>query len=227
LARLRNELDEQRRTMLAAISHDLRSPLARIRMAAELLPDAEGAAAHKEIIVRNVRVTDRLLGSFIDMARTEDAPLNDRVDLCALLKEVARDEPDVMLGALPVPALWLEPANALSLECALRNLLDNARHHGSPPTDLILRCDGGEVALSVRDHGPGIAAGALADMQRPFTRGESSRLTPGTGLGLAIVQRTALRHGGVLVLSDAQPGLRAEIRLPLAPGSGAQRPYGR
>jgi two-component system osmolarity sensor histidine kinase EnvZ len=227
LARLRNELDEQRRTMLAAISHDLRSPLARIRMAAELLPGAEGAAAHKEIIVRNVRVTDRLLGSFIDMARTEDAPLIDRVDLCALLEEVARDEPDVMLGALPVPALWLEPANALSLERALRNLLDNARHHGSPPTDLMLRCDAGEVALSVRDHGPGIAAGALAYMQRPFTRGESSRLTPGTGLGLAIVQRTALRHGGALVLSDAQPGLRAEIRLPFAPGSGAQRPDGR
>jgi two-component system osmolarity sensor histidine kinase EnvZ len=217
LARLRNELDEQRRTMLAAISHDLRSPLGRIRMAAELLPDGDGVAVRRDTIVRNVQVADRLLGSFIDMARAEDAPITERVDLCALLGDVARTEADATLGPLPEPAVWLEPASALSLQRALRNLLDNARHHGAMPIELTLRCDGLEVVVSVRDHGPGIAAQELADMQRPFTRGDSSRLTPGTGLGLAIAQRTAQRHGGALVLSDAAPGLRAELRLPWAP----------
>ncbi|MBC7938379.1 MAG: HAMP domain-containing protein [Chitinophagaceae bacterium] len=217
LARQRHELDEQRRTMLAAISHDLRSPLGRIRMAAELLPDGDGVAPRRDTIVRNVQVADRLLGSFIDMARAEDAPLTERVDLCALVGEVAQGEADVRLGPLPEPAPWLEPADALSLERALRNLLDNARHHGAPPIELALRCEGREVVLSVRDQGPGIAAKALAEMQRPFTRGESSRLTPGTGLGLAIAQRTAHRHGGTLVLSNAAPGLRAELRLPWVP----------
>ncbi len=214
LARQRKELDEQRRTMLAAISHDLRSPLGRIRMAAELLPDGEGVATRRDSIARNVQVADRLLGSFIDMARAEDAPLAERVDLCALVGDVAQGEPDVTLRPLPEPALWLEPANALSLERALRNLLDNARRHGARPIELALCCEGREVVLSVRDHGPGIAAQARQAMQRPFTRGESSRLTPGTGLGLAIAQRTAQRHGGELVLRDAAPGLRAELRMP-------------
>lgn len=218
LARQRNELDEQRRTMLAAISHDLRSPLGRIRMAAELLPDGDGVAKRRDTIVRNVQIADRLLGSFIDMARAEDAPIIERVDLCALVADVVRGEEDVTLGPMPEPALWLEPASALSLERALRNLLDNARHHGAMPIEVTLRREGGEVVLSVRDHGPGIAAQALADMQRPFTRGQSSRLTPGTGLGLAIAQRTAQRHGGALVLSAAAPGLRAELRMPCVPG---------
>jgi two-component system, OmpR family, osmolarity sensor histidine kinase EnvZ len=218
LARQRHALDEQRRTMLAAISHDLRSPLGRIRMAAELLPDAQGVAARRDSIVRNVQVADRLLGSFIDMARAEDEPITGGVDLCALVREVARAEADVTVGPLPEPALWLQAASALALERALRNLLDNARHHGALPIELGLRCEAAEVVLSVRDHGAGIAAAARADMLRPFTRGESSRLTPGTGLGLAIVQRTAMRHGGTLVLSDAAPGLRAELRLPRALG---------
>ena len=216
LARQRNELDEQRRTMLAAISHDLRSPLGRIRMAAELLPDDDGVAARRSTIVRNVQVADRLLGSFIDMARAEDEPITGRVDLCALTRELVQGEADVTLGPLPQSAQWLQPASALALERALRNLLDNARHHGAPPVELSLRCEGSDLVLSVRDHGPGIAAPVRAHLLKPFARGESSRLAPGTGLGLAIAQRTALRHGGVLVLGDAAPGLRAELRLPAA-----------
>lgn len=216
LARQRSELDEQRRTMLAAISHDLRSPLGRIRMAAELLPDADGVTARRDSIVRNVQAADRLLGSFIDMARASDEPIAGRVDLCALLRQLAQDETDVTLNPLPEPALWLQPASALALERAARNLLDNARLHGAPPIVLSLSSEGREAVLSIRDHGRGIPTQARAEMVRPFSRGESSRRAPGTGLGLAIVQRTASRHGGALVLSDAEPGLRAELRLPVA-----------
>jgi two-component system, OmpR family, osmolarity sensor histidine kinase EnvZ len=218
LARQRLALDEQRRTMLAAISHDLRSPLGRIRLAAELLPEAPGMDARRDTIVRNVQVADRLLGSFIDMARAEDEPIRGRVDLCALLRDVAAVEADVSLAAMPAMPLCLQPASAVALERALHNLLDNARHHGAPPFEMALRREGHQAVLSVRDHGPGIAAEAQAVMLQPFTRGEASRHTPGTGLGLAIVQRTAARHGGSLQLSDASPGLRAELRLPLEPG---------
>ena len=216
LARGRRDLEAERRTMLAALSHDLRSPLGRIRLAAELLPDAEGVAVRREAIVRNVGLADRLLGSFIDLAQADEAPVNGRVELVALVQDLARDEPDLACAALPLPLLWLQPASAEALERALRNLIDNARRHGATPIQLALRRDGDWAVLTVRDHGIGIKAGARATMLQPFTRGDASRHTPGTGLGLAIVQRTAARHGGELVLDDAAPGLRAELRLPLA-----------
>ena len=221
LARQRGEIDELRRTMLAGISHDLRSPLARIRMAAELLSDDEGVADRRETISRNVRLADRLLGSFIDFARAEDEPVTGCVDLCALVRAVAHGEPDVKIAELPRLPQWLAPASAVALERALRNLLDNARHHGKAPICLALRSNELGSVLSVRDHGPGIAAEAQDAMLQPFMRGESSRHAAGTGLGLAIVQRTALRHGGSVVMVDAGPGLRVELRLPACREGGA------
>lgn len=215
LARQRRDLEAERRTMLAAISHDLRSPLGRIRLAAELLPEAEGVAVRREAIVRNVGLADRLLGSFIDLAHADEAPVAGRVELVALVQDLVRHEPDLECAALPLPLLWLQPASAEALERALRNLIDNARHHGAPPIQMAVRRKGDWAVLTVRDHGIGIRADARTTMLQPFTRGDASRHTPGTGLGLAIVQRTAARHGGELVLDDAAPGLRAELRLPL------------
>ena len=215
LVRQRQALDTERRTMLAAISHDLRSPLGRIRMAAELLPEAEGVALRREAIVRNVLVADRLLGNFIDLARADEEPINDRVDLVALLVEHVDVDTDGAQLSLPANPVVLEPASALALERALRNLLDNARHHGAPPLQVALRVQGRQAVISVRDHGSGIAPDARSAMLQPFTRGEGNRQTPGTGLGLAIVLRTAQRHGGHLELLDAAPGLRAELQLPL------------
>lgn len=215
LARQRQDLDEQRRTMLAAISHDLRSPLGRIRMAAELLPEAEGVALRRESIVRNVQVADRLLASFIDLARAEDEPIHGRVDLAALVLGVSQEEGDLTVTELPQHPVWLQPASAVALERALRNLLDNARHHGEPPFELSLRVSAGRALLSVRDHGAGIPQQQLHEMLQPFVRGEPSRQKPGTGLGLAIVQSTVLRHGGELRMSDAQPGLRIELSFPM------------
>jgi two-component system, OmpR family, osmolarity sensor histidine kinase EnvZ len=215
MARERRERDDQRRTMLAAISHDLRSPLGRIRLAAELLPETPDVALRRAAIVRNVRVADRLLGSFIDLARAASEPLTDRVDLRALVTDVAQGDPDVTLVALPPREVWLAPASALGLERAVINLLDNARHHGAAPFELSLHVHGPEAVIGVRDHGPGIAASELAEMLHPFARGEASRQRPGTGLGLSIVRDTVRGHGGQLALSDARPGLRAELHLPL------------
>ena len=212
----RKDREAERRAMLAAISHDLRSPLGRIRMAAELLPASSDVASGRESIARNVRVADRLLGSFIDLARAEDDAFDQRVDLAALLRAVAGDEDDVSLAPLPAGAQWVANANAMALERALRNLLDNARQHGRAPFELSLRRDGAELVMAVRDHGPGIAPADRDILVQAFRRGEQSRQVPGTGLGLAIVQRAVARAGGRLVLADAAPGLRAELRLPAA-----------
>jgi two-component system osmolarity sensor histidine kinase EnvZ len=214
LARQSSQAEERRRTMMAGISHDLRSPLGRIRLAAELLPQAAGVEKRRTSIARDVRVADRLLDSFIDFARAEDEEVTGRVDLRALVLDLAAQEPDVRIEDLPERAQWLEPASAVALERALRNLLDNARHYGAAPICLALNADARESVLSVRDHGPGVPASAFKLVTQPFFRGEASRHTPGTGLGLAIVQRTTTRHGGRLVLVEAHPGLRVELRLP-------------
>lgn len=221
----RAALDAERRTMLAAISHDLRSPLGRIRVAAELLPDDdEGVAARREAIVRNVQAVDRLLGSFIDFARTDSEVFDQAVNVVELARRVAAEEPDVELSAPPAgsPALIVPWAHPLALERALRNLVDNARRHGAPPLRLsVALAEPGWATLTVRDHGLGIASAEdRARLVLPFQRGEQGRRTPGTGLGLAIVARAAERCGGQLLLEDARPGLAATLRLPLAPAPG-------
>ena len=224
LALQRRELDEQRHVMLAGISHDLRSPMSRIRMAAELLPDSPEVEIRRDAIVRNVRLADRLVGSFIELARSESEPLAESVDLAALVRNVAEDlnagavPGDFVLGAVPSCAVWIEPANGIALERALRNLIDNARQHGAPPVELSLRQEGACAVLRVRDNGVGIPPTQYDAMLQPFARGDTSRQTPGTGLGLAIAQRSARRHGGTLHLADAAPGLCVELHLPIRRG---------
>lgn len=223
----RAALDAERRTMLAAISHDLRSPLSRIRMAAELLPpEGEGVAARRDTIVRNVQAVDRLLGSFIDFARSDSEPFEEAVDLVELVRRVADEDSEFELalpdgapaGAATEPCV-VPRASALALERALRNLLDNARRHGEAPVQVSLRRTGAaEATLAVRDHGPGVPrATDRARLVQPFQRGEQGRRTPGTGLGLAIVARVAERCGGSFAIEDAAPGLRAVLRLPIDP----------
>ena len=207
--------------MLAAISHDLRSPLSRIRMAAELLPHAQGMPVRREAILRNVDVANRLLTSFIDMAYAEEEPIEGRVNLRSLTMSVAAAIPGVRLVELPEEEVWLAPASSVALERALRNLIDNAVVHGQPPVEMGLRCNESTL-LWVRDHGEGVPAVVLevvTELQKellfqPFTRGDSNRIKPGTGLGLAVVARTALRHGGRVKMTNETLGLRVEMHLP-------------
>lgn len=214
LAQQRRELDERRNMMLAAISHDLRSPLGRIRMAAELLPQAQGVEVRRESIARNVDVANRLLADFIDMARVDHEPMESRVDLPALVLEVTQEMPELHLLELPDQPQWLAPASAVALERVLRNLIDNANVYGASPLEMGLRCDAQGTLLWLRDHGPGVDPEQYEYFLQPFTRAETNRLRPGTGLGLAIVQRTMARHGGRVVLINANPGLRVELHFP-------------
>jgi two-component system osmolarity sensor histidine kinase EnvZ len=218
-ARERRAHEDNQRSMLAAISHDLRSPLGRIRLAAELLPDSPGVAPRRELIVRNTRLADRLLDSFIDLSRATDEPLTEAVDLAALVARLVDEEPDLSHAPAESPAspCIVQPASAIGLERALRNLVDNARQHGRLPIELGVQRspDGRTGALSVRDHGPGVEPALRETLRQAFRRGQASRSHPGTGLGLAIVDRTASHHGGKLSLDDAGPGLRATLHLPL------------
>ncbi|CAM3529337.1 sensor histidine kinase [Polaromonas hydrogenivorans] len=214
----RTQQDEARDMMLAGISHDLRSPLGRIRMAAELLPDAPGVRDKQASIVRNVQAADRLVGAFLDLARASAEPLDERVDLAALTRRLldSGDHEGVRLELLAAGALWLQPASSAALERLLVNLLDNAAKYGQPPVVVSLQASPTHAVLTVRDHGAGIAPGQMDALRKAFFRGSHDRGLPGTGLGLAIAERSVQRHGGEMTLLDAGPGLAVQLRFPLA-----------
>jgi len=212
--------ESERALLLAGVSHDLRSPLARVRMAAELLPETPGVAERRASIVRNVDVADRLIGSFLDYVRAIELPLDASVDLVALARAAleTRGEPADVLG-LDAPArLVLTQANALLLERLIGNLVDNALRHGRPPVRIRLRSEGGDALVDVEDHGPGIPPAAREHLTQAFARGDASRGTPGTGLGLAVVQQIVRRMGGTLEFAGESGVHRVRVRLPLGVG---------
>jgi two-component system, OmpR family, osmolarity sensor histidine kinase EnvZ len=209
--------ESERALLLAGISHDLRSPLARIRMAAELLPDGGDIERRREAIVRNTRLADRLIGSFLDHVRAGELPLDEPVDLAALARDVLarqqRPEGELQLDA--PPQLPLARANALLLERVLVNLLDNACSHGRPPVRLQLRCDGSRAEIAVSDAGAGIAPEAQARALQAFARGDPARTQPGLGLGLAIVARVAARLGGSVGFEPLDGRAAVRVRWPV------------
>lgn len=231
LMRRLSEHERERALLLAGVSHDLRSPLARIRMAAELLPEAEGVASRRASIVRNAEVADRLVGSFLDHVRAGELPLDQPVDLVALAREAvqARGLPADTLRLEAPASLVLPRAHPQLLERVIANLLDNAFTHGAPPVLLRLAlasaADGRphearqealqEALLEVEDAGTGIAPDERDLALRAFGRGDASRSRPGTGLGLAVVRQVVERLGGRLEWIEA-PRAGVRLRLPLA-----------
>ncbi|CAN5389908.1 ATP-binding protein [soil metagenome] len=217
----RAQQDEARDMMLAGISHDLRSPLGRIRLAAELLPDVPEVKDKRASIVRNVQAADRLVGSFLDLARASAESLDERVDLAALTRRLldSGDHDTVQRKLSATGPLWLQPASSAALERALVNLLDNAASYGQPPVVVSLEASPTHAVLTVRDHGAGIAPDQMDALRKAFFRGSHDRGLPGSGLGLAIAERSVQRHGGEMKLLNARPGLAVELRFPLAAGA--------
>lgn len=215
---LRQSLDQQdreRASLLAGVSHDLRSPLGRIRMAAELLPEGDGIAHRREAIVRNALQADRLVGSFLDHVRSGELPLNETVDVAAVARGVVAQQQRAA-SELPVhaPATLLVPNLSLVLiERVISNLLDNAFIHGQPPVRLTMGTTEHRVFIEVEDDGPGIAPDSQQAMLQAFARGDASRGHPGLGLGLSIVQRVAQRLGGGVAFQRSTDGTRTVVRV--------------
>jgi len=215
LTRRLEHQESERALLLAGVSHDLRSPLARIRMAAELLPESDAIAARRASIVRNVDVADRLIDSFLDYVRAAELPLESTVDLAALARRVVdeRDRPPAVLAVTAPARLDVPRTHELLLERLLANLVDNALRHGRPPVHVRIEQTGEQARIDVADHGPGIAPAAQARLTQAFARGDASRATPGAGLGLAIVQQIVRRMGGTLsfVADAGAPSVRVTL----------------
>lgn len=213
--RLRDQLDERGR-MLAAISHDLRTPITRMRLRVEMLDDA-GLRAR---FTKDLDEMEALTGSTLEFMRTLGArPERRPVDLNALLDSLREDaqaagEVISIEGQAGTPVL----AHPLALRRCLDNLVDNALRYGGR-VHVEVRQTAQAVQVCVRDEGPGIPPEDLARVFEPFVRLENSRNrdSGGTGLGLSIARNLARWHGGDIVLRNRPDGagLEAELTLPM------------
>lgn len=210
-----------RELMLAGISHDMRTPLARLRYALALEPGVDDAG--REGMERDIDELDAIVGQFIDFVRDGRDEPAEPVDLVALLRAVADDEArHGREWALRLPPEATLPARPLALRRALANLLDNAARHGAAPFEVELDAVDAGWRVRVLDRGPGVPEAALADLGRPFHRVDVARGTPGSGLGLASVARVAAVHGGGLALHNrVGGGLTVALTLATGPRSGA------
>ena len=221
----RKRLDDERALLLAGVSHDLRTPLARIRLGIEMLDD-KGDASIREGIVQDIEDIDGAINQFLDFARaasseseTPNASLNDLVDGLAQRYERAGKRLTVQTHAVPPLALRL-----VAMQRLIGNLIENALRYGNPGANsgeaitVITGSSHSGAFVEVLDRGPGIPPEQAERMLQPFTRMDAARSTSGTGLGLAIVDRIARMHGGqILLLPRDGGGLRARVELPLAP----------
>ena len=210
-------LDADRRLILAGVSHDLRTPLARLRLGVEMSPADD---EEREAMVTDIEEMDRIIGQFVDFGRDGQGESDVDLDIGALLEEIHADylRRGLALSLEGVSHFTIK-ARPLALRRAITNLIDNAHRyagHGQD-VDLALRRDGGHLRIEVLDRGPGIPAGEVERLKRPFTRLESARTDArGSGLGLAIVDRIARGHGGELrLLQRDGGGLRAVLEMPL------------
>lgn len=202
--------ERERALVLAGISHDLRTPLARVRLAAELSPDP----SLRDGLIDDVQQMDAVIQQFLDYARLDVGEMPVLTDLPALIEEVVQPfraeaaRLDLDVAALPPVAV-----RPLLLKRALSNLLDNAVKYGGGNIAIRLAQQDGQLILSVADHGAGIPAEQRDTAVRPFTRLQAARSNAtGSGLGLAIVARTARLQGGELRLREnTGGGLRAEL----------------
>ena len=220
--RLQHMLEGQR-GLLLAISHELRSPLTRARLHAELL--GEGAA--REALLRDLGQMRDLISDLLEserLAAGSAALQREPTDLNALVREqVARQFAGRGIALVLDPQLPLLGLDRVRLQLLVRNLLDNALRHGAgAPVSLHTACTAQGVALRVRDLGPGLAEAQRAQLGQAFYRPDAARTRSagGVGLGLYLCRLVAESHGGQLVIENTQPGLQVSLQLPL-PGAAA------
>ena len=202
----------QRTEMLAGVSHDLRTPLTRLRLALEMMPPHEDTRQDLTEMTADVEEMERMVGGYLAFARGEGVEQAEPVNLSAVLEEVAagarRSGAEVAVDA---PEALTLPLRANAVRRAITNLVDNARRHAHRVA-LAAMPQGRMVFVTVDDDGPGIPPDRRESVFRPF----ESDAAGGTGLGLTIARDIVRAHGGEILLEDSPlGGLRARIRLPV------------
>lgn len=207
--------ERDRSEVLAGISHDLRTPLTRLRLEAELSVADEDA---RQAVVSDIEQMEAVISQFMDYARTESGEAPVPTDLSALLSGLVERQTcvgrQIVTDLPPLPETMLRPK---AITRAITNLIDNAAKYGGGEITLKVAVVDGVIRIEVGDRGPGVPAEEIERLKRPFTRLETARTNAtGTGLGLAIVERIARLHDGHLDLSpNPGGGLLARLSLPI------------
>lgn len=232
-----NQTQRERNIMLAGISHDLRTPLTRMRLTAEMLPDE----FLKDGLVYDIEDMDAILEQFISFMKDGSDEAVRLTDLHPIIHEIV-----VQFAPLPIVVAIADdlpniPLRPLSIKRLIVNLVNNANRYGKPPIHIAIELlhethittlanDGIELAsiaptqtllqIRVSDEGEGVAEDQLERIMQPFERGETARTTQGSGLGLAIVSRIAHLHNGTVVARNADPqaeysGLEVIVTIPI------------
>lgn len=205
---------KERSFMLAGISHDLRTPLTRLRLTAEMMKEKELA----EGMVLDIEDMDDILDQFTAYMRDGSDEVIETANFNLLVSEIAAQfapQGEIRFTPQELPDM---PMKRLSLKRMLDNLMNNALRYGGAPLDIHTAHNVEEknLTLTVRDHGPGIKEEDLPDLLQPFIRGDSARTSQGSGLGLAIVARIVKMHNGQLdIRNHPEGGLVVAITLPL------------
>ena len=220
-----SKIEQDRAEMLAGISHDLRTPLARLRLETEMsVPDEEA----REHMAADIAQVDTIIDKFLDYARPDHVTLSE-VPLAALVRGATtpfsvREDMDFQIEISPDLRVL---GDDVELTRVLSNLFENARRYGKTQGTDVARvriaaaARDGAVVLRVRDHGTGVSAEQLPNLTRPFFRGDAARTSAtGAGLGLSIVAKMVQNMGGSLELANSPSGgLLAIVRLQQAPES--------
>lgn len=210
-------LEEDRALLMAGISHDIRTPLTRIRLATEMMSPEDSYLA--ESIISDTEECNQIISQFMDYLKPVNREAFEAVDLNDIASDVASSEGGYEVQIETDLQADLTPAfgNPIAIKRSLSNLVVNALRYGNGWVKVSsgMTADKKLVWLSVEDNGPGIDPSQVNKVFEPFTRGDTARGSEGTGLGLAIVKRiVSQHHGAVSVSNRSQGGLRAQISFP-------------
>jgi len=216
------KIEQDRAIMLAGISHDLRTPLARLRLETEMSVADEDAREH---MAADIAQLDAIIDKFLDYARPDHVDfrpvlLRDVIDACTY---AVQDHDDMQIK-VDVPPDLRVMADEVELQRVISNLVENARRYGRTPAtgvaDVTIQAQAHDeaVLIKVRDHGAGVAPAILSQLTKPFFRGDTARTSAaGAGLGLSIVAKNIERMGGTFALTSTPGrGFAAHIRMPRA-----------
>ncbi|KAF1026746.1 MAG: Osmolarity sensor protein EnvZ [Acinetobacter bereziniae] len=207
------QTERDRQIMLAGISHDLRTPLTRIRLSAEMMSDDDFL---KEGLIYDVDDMDAILSQFISYMRDGSDEEIQETNINSLLQElIIQFKPlDIRFTPQELPVII---ARSLSLKRLIGNLINNSKRYGAEPIELSASLKGDHLKICVADNGEGIPEDQIEGLMQPFVRGDAARTVQGSGLGLAIVKRIVDIHQGELSISNRpEGGLQAIIALPLS-----------
>lgn len=210
-------LEEDRALLMAGVSHDLRTPLTRIRLATEMMSQDNDYLA--EGIITDIEECNQIISQFMDYLKPMSAEGFESAELNSLVEEIVMVVDNSALQietelAHPIKCAYGQP---VAIKRSIMNLVENAARYGNGwiRVSTGMTADNALVWVCVEDNGPGIEAEQVGKVFEPFTRGDSARGSEGTGLGLAIVKRIIRQHHGSVVMSNRTAGgLKVQLSFP-------------